>query len=110
METQRKTTNKMNVFEYILEHGDCEGFEPVPCRSGTKSLPGSGERIEIYRLRALAGLSLYHEADNAGVDRDEGRQSFTDRFSMPLVSFLAEASLDQFDTKSTASTTKEQTT
>lgn len=60
-----------NVFEYLLEHGDDEGFEPnidSPEFSASVAMPGSDQKIEELRRRVELGLPLWHSDDRVTFD------------------------------------------
>lgn len=53
----------MNVMEQIKKTGDDGPFTPRRCSKPTDCSPGSLEKIEVLRLRVLAGEELFHEDD-----------------------------------------------
>lgn len=54
----------MNVFSHILKYGNDDDFVPhSEAPEGTRSLPGSKERLQEYQDRLTSGESLYSEDD-----------------------------------------------
>jgi hypothetical protein len=52
----------MNVLDYIIEHGDDEGFEPME-PTPTDAQPGSKAKVEAMTQRLLRGEDLHHSED-----------------------------------------------
>lgn len=53
----------MNVMEQIKKTGDDGPFAPKQCSQPTDYSPGSVEKIEVLRMRVLAGEELFHRDD-----------------------------------------------
>lgn len=62
-----------NMFEWIRVHGSEQDFEPATDESNpefapTNSLPGSSDRIEVYRKRVENGQPIFHSQDRKGYE------------------------------------------
>jgi ribosomal protein L40E len=46
-----------------------EDYRPAPAQVPTGTAPGTRARVEVYRLRVEAGLTIFHPRDMRALDR-----------------------------------------
>lgn len=60
-----------NIFQEILKKGYDDDFIPQECYFPTDALPGSFEKIEVFRQRLEQGLELFCSRDVVGISTIE---------------------------------------